>query len=63
MGAIYLERWGKDFAKHKTGYIFSRDGMTEFNNSFFNKHFRNIMKISNIKIERAKALMLLTLRG
>jgi len=62
MGAIYLERWGKDFAKHKTGYIFSRDGTTEFNNSFFNKHFRNIMKISKIKKERAKALVPYSLR-
>ena len=34
MGAIYLKRWGKDFAKHKTGYIFRRDGLKEFNKTF-----------------------------
>ena len=62
VGAIYLERWLKDFSKHKSGYIFSRDGKKELNNSFFNKHFRRVMSISQVTKDRQKTLVPYSLR-
>ncbi len=57
-----MERLGKEFASHKNGYIFSRDGEKELNNSFFNKHFRRVMAISKIEKSRQKALVPYSLR-
>lgn len=62
VGGIYLERWRDEFAKHRTGYIFSRDGMTELHNSFFNKHFRRVMALSKIDKSRQKQLVPYSLR-
>ena len=62
VGAVYLERWGKQFAKHKKGFIFSRDGETEITNSIINKHFRKVMAISKIDKQRQKELVPYSLR-
>ena len=62
VGAVYLERWGKEFAKHKTGYVFSRDGLKPLTNTFFNKHFRRVMDIANIEAQRKKVLVPYSLR-
>ena len=62
VGAVYLERWGKQFAKHKKGFIFSRDGETEISNSIINKHFRKVMAISKIDKQRQKELVPYSLR-
>ena len=62
VGGVYLERWGKEFATHKRGYIFSRDGEKELSNSFFNKHFRRVMAISKIEKNRQKQLVPYSLR-
>lgn len=62
VGGVYLERWGKQFAKHNSGYIFSRDGNTEISNSIINKHFRKVMAISKIDKQRQKELVPYSLR-
>ena len=62
VGAVYLERWGKEFAKHKTGYVFSRDGLKPLTNTFFNKHFRRVMDIAKIEAQRKKVLVPNSLR-
>lgn len=62
VGAVYLERWGNNFAKHRSGLIFSRDGDTELHNSFFNKHFRKVMALTNIEKRRRDQLVPYSLR-
>lgn len=62
IGGLYLERWGKDFAKHRSGLIFSRDGETELHNSFFNKHFRRVMALTKIEKRRRDQLVPYSLR-
>ena len=62
VGADFIERWGNDWATHREGLIFSRDGETELHNSFFNKHFRRVMAISKIEKQRQKALVPYSLR-
>jgi integrase len=62
MGGEYIERWGKEYARHKTGLIFSRDGETELHNSFFNRHFRRVLAISKIDKERQKVLVPYSIR-
>lgn len=55
-------KWGKQFAKHKKGFIFSIDGGTEISNSIINKHFRKGMAISKIDKQRQKELVPYSLR-
>ena len=62
VGAIYLERWGKEFATHRTGYIFSKDGTTEMPNWFFLNHFEAVLKLSKIEPHRQKQLVPYSLR-
>ena len=62
VGGVYLERWGKEFAHHRTGLIFSRDGVTELNNSFFNKHFRKVIALTKIDKKRRDQLVPYSLR-
>ena len=62
VGGVYLERWGKDFSKHRYGLIFSRDGETELHNSFFNKHFRRVMALTKIEKQRRDQLVPYSLR-
>jgi integrase len=62
VGGVYLERWGKDFAKHRSGLLFSRDGETELHNSFFNKHFRRVMALTKIEKKRRDQLVPYSLR-
>ena len=62
VGAQFIERWGNDWAKHREGLIFSRDGETELHNSFFNKHFRRVMSLSKIDRVRQKTLVPYSLR-
>ena len=62
VGADFIERWGKEWAKSKDGLVFSRDGSTELHNSFFLKHFRRVMAISKIEKKRQKELVPYSLR-
>ena len=62
VGAEYLQKWDKKFAKHSKGFIFSRDGETEITNSIINKHFRKVMAISKIDKQRQKELVPYSLR-
>ena len=57
VGGQYLRRWASSFANQNEGIIFSRDGETELNNSFFNKHFRRVIGLSKIDPERKKVLV------
>jgi len=57
----HLQNWA-NLSKHKTGYIFSRDGKTEMPRKLFNMHFRKIMSFANIEKDRKKALVPYSLR-
>jgi integrase len=45
-----------------SGLLFSRDGETELNNSFFNKHFRRVMALTKIEKKRRDQLVPYSLR-
>ena len=62
VGGLYLKRWGNEFAKHKSGIIFSRDGKNELSNSFFHKHFRRVLNLTDIEKERKDQLVPYSLR-
>lgn len=62
VGANFILRWGKEWARNKQGLVFSRDGEKELPNSFFFKHFRKVMSISKIDARRQKELVPYSLR-
>ncbi len=63
-GGQYIERWKricKEYGKELEGVVFSMDG-GEYSRSNTHKHFRRILKLTDIEMERQKQLVPYSLR-
>ena len=64
-GGYYIERWRslvKKYGTNDSGLVFSRDGIDVFPNSTLHKHFRRILLLTDISLERQKELVPYSIR-
>jgi hypothetical protein len=59
-GGYYIERWkslAKKYEANTEGLVFSRNGKDVFPNSTLHKHFRRILLLTNMELQRQKELV------
>ena len=64
-GGEYVERWQKllrQYGKSAEGYVFSVEGDKEFPRTNFHRHWKRILRLTNIPTERQKELVPYSLR-
>ena len=64
-GGEYIERWKKllqQYGKSAEGYVFSIEGDREFPRTNFHRHWKRVLRLTNIPTERQKELVPYSLR-
>jgi len=64
-GGEYIERWQKllrQYGKSAEGYVFSIEGDKEFPKTNFHRHWKRVLRLTNIPTERQKELVPYSLR-
>ncbi len=65
MGAEYLQRWKKlqkEYGGNDKGLIFSLDGLTEYERYRLHRHWKAVMLLSSISVDKRKRLVPYSLR-